>query len=794
MMTKLFSYNSGQILYLYILLLLIGPLVYIGKIPLASYYFAFIIMFFSIKKSKFLNLYFPVYFKFYIAFMFSVTVLYVFKIFNPDYLVSYRDFIIIFSPIQYMLLVIITQKILYTKNITVDILKLNIFMIPIIGIIAIFQMFNTFNFQEVLATYYGATNVEVWRAYFYWHPRASSTFNLQANTLGLYMAVSLILFHMFRKHLKISILSSVYIYIFGFIGLLLSGSVTGIMTYLILLMFYYIYYKKITINTISFALITLLIFSIVFSENIDSIIKRQKLASDNIIPSSLQSRIDNIWTTAYHDYTQNPILGIGPSALQLEYFSDNDYLDKFLRYGTVGGIGYILLILFFVFSPLRMIQKEKSSFLRRLFFFSFLIAFAFALASVTSSAFKAKRLAELYWILYSLPFINVFNRKLRQRGTMTQITILTPYFPTISNQYGGIFVYDQAIEMSNSIDKVDIFVTRPIFYISRKFPFIKFNSDNSKFSSTHKKNIKINELKYFPFPKDTAFYHKSISLSLFFYKMFFSKNILIHTLYPLGVAANEVGIKSNIVIHGTDLRYFIQNKNQKNHIVRTLKEVNTVITVSDGLKKEIEDLGINTNKVHTIENGINMKQVISIEKKDNIFKFVFVGSLIIQKGVHELLTSFIEMSKSMDNIELYFIGDGIERKKLENNSSKLLNKSIFFLGSISNSDVMEKLSSMDCLVLPSYKEGFGRVIIEMMSFGKPVISTYSGGPEYIINDTNGLLVNPKETTELEKSMSFMIKNYNKYEASNIHAYVCENYDLSKQTIKIIDLTIPKGSL
>ena len=414
-MNKFLKLNSSQLLYSYVFLLLMGPLFYMGKIPIASYYVLFVLMLFCIKKEKFSTFFFPLYFQVFMFFMFFVTGIYCFKIFDSDYLVSYRDFIIIFSPIQYVFIVVIAQKILYEKNITMNILRLYIFMIPIMGMIGVFQIFNILNFQEILATYYGSLKVEVWREYFYWNPRASATFNLQPNTFGLYMAVSLLLLHMFKKQLNIKILSSIFIFIFGFIGLLLSGSMTSITTYFILLLFYFMYYKKITIKTVPILVVTFFILSIVFSDHIDSIIKRQKLDSGNIIPSSFHARIDNIWTTAYHDFAENPLLGIGPSALQLEYFPDNDYLDKFLRYGIFGGTAYVLLIMFFVYLPLHMLKDEKNSFIRRLFFFSFLIAFAFALASVTSSAYKAKRLAEVYWILYSLPFINVFNDALAKK-------------------------------------------------------------------------------------------------------------------------------------------------------------------------------------------------------------------------------------------------------------------------------------------------------------------------------------------------------------------------------------------
>ena len=373
-------------------------------------------------------------------------------------------------------------------------------------------------------------------------------------------------------------------------------------------------------------------------------------------------------------------------------------------------------------------------------------------------------------------------------------TILTPYFPSKNNQYGGIFVYDQVIEMSKYLDKIDVFVTRPIFSVSRKFPFIKIIKNNSIFIDTNVLNITIRELKYLPFPKDTFLYHKSLSFSLLFYKKLFYKNTLIHTIYPLGVAANNINIKSNIVIHGSDLRYFIKNKKQKRAIVNSIAELENTIVVSNGLKKEVIALGIDPNRIAVIENGININKMPYYREPSKIFKFVFVGSLIVQKGIYELLDSFIHLLKEYSNIELYFIGDGIEKKRLIAKSSSYINKSIFFLGSISNEEVIKELSLMECLVLPSYQEGFGRVIIEMMSLGKPVISTYSGGPEYIINKSNGILIDSKNTNQLKSAMSRIIEDYSKYESNKIYNYIKENYDLKNQTRKVIDLVIPSGNI
>ena len=65
--------------------------------------------------------------------------------------------------------------------------------------------------------------------------------------------------------------------------------------------------------------------------------------------------------------------------------------------------------------------------------------------------------------------------------------------------------------------------------------------------------------------------------------------------------------------------------------------------------------------------------------------------------------------------------------------------SIFLLGNTSREEVKNLMQMCDVFVLTSKKETFGVVLIEAMSCGKPVISTKSGGPEYIINQNNGIL-------------------------------------------------------
>lgn len=413
-------FKPASLLYFYLALLVLGPMIYIGKFPLASYHLIFLVMLSFLTlislKNKSTRFYFPSHFRSYLVLLGLYFVTYIFNFFEKGYIADFRDLIIIFAPVQYIILVCLVFwackhcfKDLESYNLFFNrMIKLNLYLLPIVGLIALFQILDLFGSQEILAKYYGKTNVDVWRQYFIYNPRASSTINLEPNSLALYATISLIMFHVFYKDLKIDRLTSVVIYFLGLLALILSGSFTGLITYILVISIYFFKYKKINLWGSVLILIITFVVGVIFSDNIELAVKRQKLDQGNLMPSSFEARINNVWSKAYTSFENEFVNGIGPSALQLDYSADNDFLDKFLRFGLIGGMANILFIMFLMFYPLYKRKNITSSFIRKMYFYSFMIAFCFALASITGSAFKAKRLAEVFWVFYSLPFIYTY--------------------------------------------------------------------------------------------------------------------------------------------------------------------------------------------------------------------------------------------------------------------------------------------------------------------------------------------------------------------------------------------------
>lgn len=115
---------------------------------------------------------------------------------------------------------------------------------------------------------------------------------------------------------------------------------------------------------------------------------------------------------------------------------------------------------------------------------------------------------------------------------------------------------------------------------------------------------------------------------------------------------------------------------------------------------------------------------------DNILRFGFVGRLRAEKNVRmlaDLEQKLIESGRS--NFEFLIIGDGSERKFLEDNM-----KNAVFPGFLEGERLAEAYANMDVFVFPSETETYGNVIQEANSSGVPCLVTDQGGPKYIVRE------------------------------------------------------------
>lgn len=154
------------------------------------------------------------------------------------------------------------------------------------------------------------------------------------------------------------------------------------------------------------------------------------------------------------------------------------------------------------------------------------------------------------------------------------------------------------------------------------------------------------------------------------------------------------------------------------------------------------------------------KKIRSIYKfaADDIV-FAFAGRLTADKGVNELLEAFLNIEQKYSNCKLMIMG-GIDNDKslkigLVNKAKKSTN--IFFTGNISN--VEEYYAASDIFVAPSYREGFGLVVVEAEAMGLPaIVSNVPGQVDAINENVTGLTCLVKNSLSLEKTMEKLIED------------------------------------
>jgi glycosyltransferase involved in cell wall biosynthesis len=145
------------------------------------------------------------------------------------------------------------------------------------------------------------------------------------------------------------------------------------------------------------------------------------------------------------------------------------------------------------------------------------------------------------------------------------------------------------------------------------------------------------------------------------------------------------------------------------------------------------------------------------------FELLFVGRLVERKGVHLLLDALASLPPDR-RVVLHVVGDGPDRERLENQARRLeLGDRAVFHGFVSKEELQRRLETCDAFVLPAVidakgdTEGLGVVLIEAMSYARPVIASAAGGIVDIVKDgRNGLLVPPGDAAALANAIGGMM--------------------------------------
>ena len=147
-----------------------------------------------------------------------------------------------------------------------------------------------------------------------------------------------------------------------------------------------------------------------------------------------------------------------------------------------------------------------------------------------------------------------------------------------------------------------------------------------------------------------------------------------------------------------------------------------------------------------------LRQKLKISPED--FVFVFVGRLVIDKGLRELVSAFNHLSKKTPHIKLVLVGPREDKKsKTENDIFSEIenNQNIIAVGY--QEEVRPYFAMANVFVLPSYREGFPNAVLQAGAMNLPsIVTDISGANEIIQQNENGIIIPSKNQEELEKAM------------------------------------------
>ncbi|WP_223701140.1 glycosyltransferase family 4 protein [Sutcliffiella deserti] len=188
------------------------------------------------------------------------------------------------------------------------------------------------------------------------------------------------------------------------------------------------------------------------------------------------------------------------------------------------------------------------------------------------------------------------------------------------------------------------------------------------------------------------------------------------------------------------------------------KYTSKIITVSDFEKYQLINHGIESRKICTVYNGVDLKRFEYQHKKNLPQKKVGILARISKEKNHDFFLEVADACRNHPNITFHIAGDGPDFHALQLQRDKMgLQEKVQMLGGVNTPE--EFLRDMDILLVTSHREVFPMVVLEAMSVGTPIISIDKGGiNEAIDNGESGYLISEHSKEEFCNKIEYLLAN------------------------------------
>ncbi|MCG2431686.1 glycosyltransferase family 4 protein [Aequorivita xiaoshiensis] len=179
--------------------------------------------------------------------------------------------------------------------------------------------------------------------------------------------------------------------------------------------------------------------------------------------------------------------------------------------------------------------------------------------------------------------------------------------------------------------------------------------------------------------------------------------------------------------------------------------------IGNGSSNGIDTEYFNPN-LYAEKDKIDLRNQLGIPQEN--FVFIFVGRLVKDKGINELVEAFTKLLTRHDNLSLLLVGP------LESDLDPLSADTLSFVENTPQiisvgyqNDVRSYFAIANALTFPSYREGFPNVVMQAGAMGLPsIVSDINGCNEIVDQNVNGLIVPPKSAEELYLAMQLLISD------------------------------------
>jgi teichuronic acid biosynthesis glycosyltransferase TuaC len=235
-------------------------------------------------------------------------------------------------------------------------------------------------------------------------------------------------------------------------------------------------------------------------------------------------------------------------------------------------------------------------------------------------------------------------------------------------------------------------------------------------------------------------------------------------VYPDGVAAILLGklLSLPVVVQaiGSDVNVVARRPGPKAQVRLALPHAAGFVAVSDPLAEAAVALGARRDRVRVIPTGLDRNVFQPRDRAaargrlgegadDRII--VFVGRLVEDKGIRELLDAFAVLVAEDPRHRLIVVGEGPARSLCEARAD--LRERLLLTGELEPARIADWLTACDVLALPSYREGTPNVILEALGSGRRVVATRVGGiPAVVRRPEQGELVEPQDAPALAAAL------------------------------------------